>query len=78
VFSRSWRTAEYGGRRFLRVGDGYKYNHVDTETGDPFWISGPRRDGADGLYGRVTRPEDVDADVAEAYWREIRGGVVGR
>lgn len=42
-------------------------------TGEHFWISGPRRDGADGLYGRVTQPEDVDGDVAESYWRDIRG-----
>jgi hypothetical protein len=73
VSSKSGRTVTYAGRSFRRVGSGYKYNHVDVETGEAFWISGPRRDGADGLYGRVTQPEDVDADVAEAYWRDIRG-----
>jgi hypothetical protein len=54
-------------------GYGFKANYFDIETGDQFWISGPRRDGADGLYGRVTQPEDLDADVADSYWRDIRG-----
>ncbi|MCB9698768.1 MAG: 1-deoxy-D-xylulose-5-phosphate synthase [Alphaproteobacteria bacterium] len=73
VSSRSGRTLTWNGRSFLRVGSGYKYNHVELGTGAPFWISGPRRDGADGLYERITRPEDVDPDVAAVYWREIRG-----
>ncbi len=73
VFSKSGRTVTYAGRSFRRVGNGYKYNHVEVETGAPFWISGPRRDGADALYGRITQPEDVDADVAEEYWQQIRG-----
>ena len=78
VFSKSGRTISYAGRTFLRVGSGYKYNHIDLENGDPFWISGPRRDGADGLYGRVTAPGDVDADVAEEHWRDIRNNVRAR
>lgn len=73
VFSKSGRSVTYAGRTFLRVGSGYKFNHIDVETSAPFWISGPRRDGADALYGRITQPEDVDADVAEVYWRDIRG-----
>lgn len=72
TFSKSGRTISYGGRSFRRVGDGYKYNHLETATGARFWISGPRRDGADSLYGRLTQPEDVDPDVAEEYWRDIR------
>jgi hypothetical protein len=78
VFSKSGRTVTYAGRSFLRVGSGYKYNHVCVETGDAFWISGPRRDGADGLYGHVTQADDVDADVAEAYWRDVRSGAPSR
>lgn len=73
-FSKTGATLYYGGRSFKSLkGCGYKANYFDEATGEQFWISGPRRDGADGLYGRITQPEDVDADAAEAYWRDIRG-----
>ncbi len=73
-FSKSGATLYYGGRGFKSLGgSGFKANYVDQATGEEFWISGPRRDGADGLYGRITQPQDVDADVADAYWRDIRG-----
>ena len=73
-FSKTGSTLYYGDRAFKSLtGSGFNANYFDQVTGDHFWISGPRRDGADGLYGRVTQPEDVDADVADAYWRDIRG-----
>lgn len=73
-FSKSGSTLYYGDRAFKSLtGAGFKANYFDQITGDAFWISGPRRDGADGLYGRLTQPEDVDSDVAEAYWQGIRG-----
>ncbi len=76
-FSKTGSTLYYAGRAFQSLkGSGFKANYFDVETGDPFWISGPHRDGADGLYGRLTQPDDVDADVAEAYWRDIRGWAV--
>ena len=74
TYSKTGATLHYAGRAFQSLkGSGFKANYFDVETGDPFWISGPRRDGADGLYGRITAAADVDADVAEAYWRDIRG-----
>lgn len=73
-YSKTGATLYYGGRAFQSLkGSGLKANYFEVETGGAFWISGPRRDGADGLHGRVTGPTDVDADVAEAYWRDIRG-----
>ena len=73
-FSKTGATLHYGGRSFRGLkGEGFKANYFDVDSGDQFWISGPRRDGSDGLYGRITQPEDVDADVAETYWREVRG-----
>jgi hypothetical protein len=73
-FSKTGATLYYGGRAFQSLkGNGYKSNYFDVETGEEFWISGPRRDGADGLYGRPTVAADVDEDVADAYWRDIRG-----
>lgn len=72
-FSKTGATLYYGGRSFQSLkGLAFKANYIDIETGQHFWISGPRKDGADGLYGRVTQPEDVDADVAEEYWLKMR------
>ena len=73
-YSKTGSTLYYGDRAFQSLkGSGYKANYFDTESGAHVWISGPRKDGADGLYGRLTQPEDVDPDVADAYWRDIRG-----
>jgi hypothetical protein len=73
-FSKTGSTLYYGERAFQSLkGNGFKANYFDLESGEEFWISGPRRDGTDGLYGRLTQPEDVDIDVAEAYWLDIRG-----
>lgn len=73
-FSKTGATLTYAGRTFQSLkGGGYKANYRDVSSGAHFWISGPRRDGADGLYGRVTEASDVDDDVAEAYWNDIRG-----
>jgi hypothetical protein len=73
TFSKSGRSVTYRGRTFLRVGSGYKYNFIDAETGEHFWISGPRKDGADRLYPQSAAPVEIDADVAEEYWATIRG-----
>ena len=73
-FSKTGATLTYAGRSFQSLkGQGFKANYFDLETGDQFWTSGPRHDGADGLYGRITGADDVDEDVAEEYWRDIRG-----
>ena len=48
-------------------GRGFKSNYFDTKTGDQYWISGPRKDGADRLYGERV-PVEIDSDVREEYW----------
>lgn len=74
TFSKTGKSINYGGRTFHRLkGGGYKANYFDVETGEDFWISGPRKDGNDRLYPESTQPIHVDEDVAEEYWREIRG-----
>lgn len=40
-------------------------------TGEYYWISGPRKDGADRLYGERV-PVEIDEDVREEYWTDIR------
>lgn len=72
IFSKSGRSVHYDGRTFRRVGNGYKYNHIAEDNGDHFWISGPRKDGADRLNGG-SRPVEIDENVEREYWRDIRG-----
>ena len=72
TFSKSGRSLSYRGQEFYRYGGGYKYNHLDAKTGDKYWISGPRRDGKDRLYPQSVPPVEIDDDVREEYWIEIR------
>ena len=77
TFSKTGKTIYYGGKTFQsRKGRGFKSNFYDVETGEHYWISGPRKDGADSLYGGG-EPAAIDEDVREEYWRDIRG-VSGR
>ena len=74
TLSKSGQSLHYGGRNYQRLGgNGYKANYFDAETGTHFWISGPRKDGRDRLYEGSTKPVEIDADVQEEYWRDIRG-----
>jgi len=68
-FSRSLRSFRYGGRRFQKTPSGYKYNCFDVETGEPYWISGPKKNGQDKLYGGVI---EIDEDARAQYWADIR------
>ena len=73
AYSKSGRTLHYRGREFKsQKGQGFKSNFADVETGEEFWISGPRKDGADRLYGE-RKPVEIDEDVREEYWTKIRG-----
>jgi hypothetical protein len=73
TFSKTGSTLYYRGRAFQSLkGSGFKSNWFDVETGDPYWISGPKKDGRDALYATNTGP-DVDADVHVEYWSTIRG-----
>jgi hypothetical protein len=73
TLSKSGRSLRYGGRTFQSLGGaGFKANYFDVESGEHFWISGPRRDGRDRLYDGSSMPVDIDHDIAEEYWSEIR------
>lgn len=66
-FSKTGKTLYYRGLRFQSLkGAGYKANYFETTTGDPYWISGPRTDGHDHLYGG-SEGVVVDEDVAAEY-----------
>jgi hypothetical protein len=67
--SRSGRTYVYRGRELQKTKSGYKYNCIDTATGDHWWVSGPRKDGADRLYGGLVQ---IDDDARVEYWTRVR------
>lgn len=69
-YSKTGRTLIYRGKTFKPF-RGFKANYVEIDSGDEYWISGPRRDGVDGLYGRG-QPVEIDEDVREEYWTDIR------
>jgi hypothetical protein len=72
-FSKTGRMLYYRDQRFQSLkGAGFKSNFYDVDSGDDYWISGPRKDGADRLYGEPV-PIEIDEDVREEYWRDIRG-----
>ena len=72
-FSKTGRTLHYGGRSFQSLkGAGFKSNYYDVDTGEEYWISGPRKDGRDRLFGQSV-PVEIDDDAREEYWGEIRG-----
>jgi hypothetical protein len=72
AFSKRGKTLHYRGLSFQSLaGRGSKANFYCVETGAHYWISGPRKDGQDGLYGY--RPTPIDEDVREEYWTVIRG-----
>ena len=60
----------YGDQVFRTLrGQGYKANYYDVDTGDEYWISGCRKDGADALYNTDVT---IDKDALEEYWVNIR------
>jgi hypothetical protein len=72
TFSKTGRTLYYRGQTFQSLkGAGFKSNYYCVETGENYWISGPKRRGGDALYGGST-PIEIDEDVREEYWSDIR------
>ena len=70
-FSKSGKTIYYKGAELQSLkGSGFKANYFDVNTGEEYWVSGPKKNGQDSLY-----PDSVliDEDVREEYWLEIRG-----
>ena len=71
TFNRTRKSLHYKGRTFQSLkGSGFKANYLDVDSGDHYWISGPKKNGADGLYGPRTTP--IDDNVREEYWTKIR------
>ena len=72
-FSKSGKTPYYRGRKFQSLkGSGFKANYFDVETHEEFWISGPRKDRSDRLYGG-SKGVEIDDDVKEEYAEYLSG-----
>lgn len=72
-FSKTGATLFYAGKSFQTLkGRGFKSNYFDVESGDQYWISGPRKDGKDSLYATHVSAV-IDTDVHDEYWSSIRG-----
>jgi hypothetical protein len=71
-FSKSGRTLYY--RDLTLAGEGRAW-YRDPESGDSYWIQRARADGRDrgGKDKRGSFPVEIDDDVREEYWNEVRG-----
>lgn len=70
-FSKTGKTIYYRGMRFQSLkGSGFKANYFEVESGDHYWISGPRKDQNDRLYGG-NQGVEIDSDVYAEYMQYI-------
>lgn len=70
TFSKSGQSLWYKGQRYTTLaGQGFKSNYLNIETRERYWISGCKKDGTDALYSTTV---EVDEDVREEYWTQIR------
>lgn len=67
TFSKTGRTVYTRGLRLQRATGHSCANHVDLDTGEEYWVSAPKKDGADRLYGNA--PVEIDEDAREEYRR---------
>lgn len=71
-FSKSGKTLYYKGRIFQSLkGMGFKANYYDVDNGEEFWISGPKKDKNDRLYGGQLYVK-IDEDVKNEYLELIK------
>ena len=70
TFSKTRKTIYYRAKKLQRVSAGCG-NHIDIETGEVYWISGPKKNGED-RYPWAGERVQIDEDVREEYWTEIR------
>lgn len=71
-FSKSGKTLYYQGMKFQSLkGNGFKANYYEIDSGAEYWISGPRKDQHDRLYGG-NRGVQIDDDVIDEYREYLR------
>lgn len=70
TFSKTRKTIYYDGKKLQSLkGSGYKANFYNVESSMWYWVSKCRKDGNDALYPATI---EIDEDVREEYWTEIR------
>lgn len=69
TFSKSGRSLYYRSQHFHALRGGFKANYIDVESRVEYWIRGCKKRGGDRLYPGLI---EIDPDVREEYWREIR------
>jgi hypothetical protein len=78
TFSKTGASLYYRGKTFQSLkGYGFKANYFEIESGDYYWISGPKKNGQDRLYPSSI-PVEVDEDVQYEYWSTVRGRTEGK
>ncbi len=70
-FSKSGSSVYYNEQRFESLKGGGYANYFNVETGDEYWISGCKKNGQDRHWAGGG-PVEIDDDVREEYWTEIR------
>ena len=72
TFSKTGKTIYYKDKKFQTLkGRGFKSNYCEVVSGDDYWISGPKKNGDDRLYGERI-PTLIDEDIREEYWISTR------
>jgi hypothetical protein len=70
TFSKTGQSLYYAGKTFHKS-EGFKSNFVCEDTGESYWISGPKKRGGDSLYATNIRTQ-IDEEVRVEYWTLIR------
>ena len=67
-FSKTGRTIYYRGRSFRSLKGGWRFhgNYYDVETGEEYWISGPKIN-KQNRHWAGSGPVTIDADAREEY-----------
>ncbi|MBL4789022.1 MAG: hypothetical protein JKY60_08205 [Kordiimonadaceae bacterium] len=69
-FSKSGNSLYYKNQMFQKIA-GFKANFAEVESGDEYWISGPRKDQNDRLYGG-NKDVQIDEDISAEYYEYIK------
>jgi len=69
-FSKTGKMIYWKGKKLQR-GSRECGNHFDPETGEAYWVSGPKKNGQD-RYPWAGERIRIDPDVREEYWTQIR------
>ncbi|PCI59400.1 MAG: 1-deoxy-D-xylulose-5-phosphate synthase [Kordiimonadales bacterium] len=69
-FSKSGNSLYYQNKMFQKIA-GFKANYEEVDSGDEYWISGPRKDQNDRLYGG-NKDVQIDEDISSEYYDYIK------